>query len=90
MSYTISLAPDVYTLLQERARQNHTSPDHLANEALRKYLGELNPAWRQEIDALIARVQERTATFAENEIEADIRAAADEVREARHARRRAG
>jgi hypothetical protein len=45
-------------------------------------------AWRQAFETLIARVQARTARFSSEEIEADINAAADEVKELRRARRR--
>ena len=54
MAYTISLSSDVYTLLQERARQAQTSPDALADEALRQYLSEAEQDWRKAFESLIA------------------------------------
>jgi len=90
MAHTISLSQDVYTLLKERARQAQTSPDALADEALRQYLSQAEQDWQAAIKSLFARVQARTAGFAANEIEADITTAADEVKESRRARRRSG
>jgi predicted transcriptional regulator len=90
MAHTISLSSDVYTLLQERARQAQTSPDALADEALRQYLNEAEQDWRKAFEVLIARVQARTVDFAADEIEADITTAADEVKESRRGRPRAG
>jgi len=90
MINTISLSPDVYTLLRQRAQQIQSSPDALANEALRQYLSLEEQAWHQAFEKLIARVQARTAKFSSEEIEADITAASDEVRELRRVRRSAG
>jgi len=90
MAHTISLSQDIYTLLKERARQAQTSPDALADEALRQYLSQVEQDWQAAIKSLFARVQARTAGFDANEIEADITAAADEVKESRRARRRSG
>lgn len=90
MINSISLSPDVYTLLRQRAQQVQTSPDTLANEALRQFLSLEEQTWRQSLESLIARVQARTAEFSSEEIEADITAASDEVRESRRARRSAG
>ena len=90
MINSVSLSPDVYTLLRQRAQQAQTSPDALANEALRQYLSLEELAWRQSLASLIARVQARTAKFPSEEIEADITAAFDEVRESRRARGSAG
>ena len=46
-------------------------------------------AWR-ELDELLERVHARAQNFADEEIEADIAAAVQEVREQRHALRRRG
>ena len=89
MINSVSLSPDVYTLLRQRAQQIQTSPDALANDALRQYLNSEERAWQQALEALIAQVQARTARFSSEEIEADITAAA-EVGELRRARRSAG
>lgn len=90
MINSVSLSSDVYTLLRQRAQQVQTSPDALANEALRQYLSLEELAWRQALESLIARVQARTARFSSEEIEADITAASDQVRELRRARRSVG
>ncbi len=90
MINNVSLSPDVYTLLRQRAQQAQTSPDAFANDALRQYLNSEERAWQHALEALIARVQARTACFSSEEIEADITAAAAEVRELRRARRSAG
>jgi len=90
MINTVSLSPDVYTLLRQRALQIRSSPDALANEALRQYLSLEEQAWHQAFEKLIARVQARTAKFSSEEIEADITAASDEVRELRRVRRSTG
>ena len=90
MINSVSLSPEVYTLLRQRAQQVQTSPDTLANEALRQYLSLEELAWRQSLESLIARVQARTAKFSSEEIEADITAVSDEVRESRRARHSAG
>jgi hypothetical protein len=87
MANTISLPPDVYILLRERAQQEHTSPDTLAELAVRRYLGSNQQDWRTSFESLLAKVQSRTAAFASEEIEADIAAAAEEVKERRRARR---
>jgi soluble cytochrome b562 len=44
--------------------------------------------WRQAFDALISRVQARTSQFSSEEVEADITAAANEVKELRRAHHR--
>jgi hypothetical protein len=87
MSNTISLPPDVYMLLRKRAQQEHTSPDTLAELAVRRYLDSNEQDWRSSFETLLAKVQSRTAAFASEEIEADIAAAAEELKELRRARR---
>ena len=89
MSNTISLPPDVYMLLRKRAQQEHTSPDTLAELAVRRYLNSSEQDWRTSFEALLAKVQGRTAAFASDEIEADITTASEEVKEL-HRDRRAG
>ena len=61
-----------------------------AFDALRQYLNSEERVWQPAFEKLIAQVQARTARFSSEEIEADITAAADEVRELRHAHRSAG
>jgi hypothetical protein len=62
----------------------------VADDALRRYLHQEEPTWRQSFDALLARVQANSAPFSSDEIEADITAAAEEVKELRRARHSAG
>jgi predicted transcriptional regulator len=90
MTYSVSVSPDVYALLRQRARQSKVSPDMVADDALRRYLHQEEPTWRQSFDALLARVQANSAPFSSDEIEADITAAAEEVKELRRARHSAG
>ncbi len=73
--------------MRQRARQSRVSPDSLANDALRRYFGQEEPAWRQAFDALLARVQVHSLQYTSEEIEADITAAAEEVKELRRASR---
>jgi len=87
MIHSISLSQEVYILLQQRAQQARTSPDALAEDALRRQLGLAESSWQQAFDRLLAKVQARSAGFDPAEIEADITAAADEVKELRRARR---
>ncbi|MFL5800508.1 MAG: hypothetical protein ACJ8CR_02065 [Roseiflexaceae bacterium] len=87
MANTISLPTEVYSLLRERAQQEHTSPDVLAELAVRRYLSSAEQDWRAAFDALLAEVHTRTAAFDPDDIEADITAAAEEVKELRRARR---
>lgn len=88
MANAITLSPQVYTLLIQEARQVRQTPDLLAENILFRSLRTERQAWRQAFDALISRVQARTARFSSTEIEADITAAAEEVKELRRARRR--
>lgn len=79
MIHTISVSPQVYDLLSQRARQSHTSPDLLAENVLRVYLSQGEQEWREAFEVLIAKVHARTAAFSPQEIEADITAAAREL-----------
>jgi len=90
MTYSVSVSPDVYALLRQRARQTKVAPETLADDALRRYLRQEEPIWRQSFDALLARVQANSEQFSSGEIEADITAAAEEVKELRRDRRSAG
>jgi len=85
MSHTITISPQVYELLAQQARQARQSPDAIAESLLRRSLTTEKQEWREAFEALIARVQARTARFNSEEIEADITAAASEVRELRRA-----
>jgi hypothetical protein len=83
MANTISLPPDVYGLLRERAQQEQTSPDALAELAVRRYLSTSEQDWHASFEALLAKVQSRTVAFTSGDIESDITAAAQEVKELR-------
>ena len=85
MAHSISISHQVYNLLRERAEQSKTSPDSLAESVLRDYFNREEEQWREAFEALIAKVHARTAEFTAEEIEADITAAAIEVREQRRA-----
>ncbi len=89
MTYSVSVSPDVYALLRQRASQSHVSPDTLADSTLRRYLRQEEPTWRQSFDALLTRVQAHSAQYDSAEIEADITVAASEVKELRRADRSA-
>jgi predicted CopG family antitoxin len=88
MSHTITISPQVYELLAQQARQARQSPDVIAESLLRRSLTTETQAWQEAFESLVARVQARTAQFSSEEIEADITAAADEVKELRRARHR--
>lgn len=71
-------------------RQSEVSPDTLANDPIVGNVQQEVPTWRQSFDALLARVQANSKQYSSEEIEADITAAAEEVKELRRARRSAG
>lgn len=71
-------------------RRPEVSPDTLADDTLGRHLHLEEPVWRQSFDALLARVQANAEQFSSEEIEADIIAAAEEVKELRRARLSAG
>ena len=68
MTYSVSLSHDVYVLLRQRARQSKVSPDTLADDALRRYLHQEDPTWRQSFDALLTRVQANLEQYSSEEI----------------------
>lgn len=90
MTYSVSVSPDVYAMLRQRARQVKVAPEALADDVLRRYLRLEEPTWRQSFDALLARVEANSERFTSEEIEADITAAAEEVKELRSGRRSTG
>jgi hypothetical protein len=87
MMYHISVSSQVYDLLKQRAQQSQTSPDRLAEQVLRLHLSADQENWHQEFELLLAKVRARTFHFNSDEIEADIIAAGEEVKEIRRARR---
>lgn len=86
--YSVAVSPDMYTVLRQRAQQAKSSPDQIVDEALYAYFSREEQTWQRAFEGLIATVQARTRPFSSAEIEADITAAADEVRELHRARRR--
>lgn len=87
INYTITLSPEIYSLVQQQAQQAHTTPTVLVETALRQYLLQQETVWQQAFLSLVARVQDYTHHFDPQDIEADITAAALEVEELRHAHR---
>ena len=87
MSQAISLSEPTYALLQRLADRERLSPDLLAERLLSERLSAEFVVWREEVEALIAKVQTRTLRFSSAEIEADITAASAEIKELRRARR---
>jgi len=86
MMHSVSLPPDLYQLLEQRAQRSHVSPDALAEEALRHYFNQEEQNWQQAFTSLIGKVQSRAVNFSAEEIEADTSAATMEVEEMRRAR----
>lgn len=81
-----SLHAIVDELSDEQAQQTLEFARRLQSRKTAQSLDEAK--WRREFEALLTRVQARTATFSSEEIEADITAAAREAEEARRVRRR--
>lgn len=64
--------------------QSKISPDTLADDTVCRHLHLEKPTWRQSFDLLLARVQANSMQVSSDEIEADITATAEEVKELRH------
>ena len=71
-------------------RQSEISLNTLADDLFGRHLRLEEPSWRHAFDALLARVQANSEQFSSEEIEADIAAAAEEVKELRCVRRSSG
>lgn len=80
MSHSITLSDAVYDRLIQRARRLALSPDAVAEAVLRRELGAAEASWRQEVEAVVARVRDQAGDHPPNVIEADITAAALESR----------
>jgi hypothetical protein len=87
VSQSISVSDPTYALLRRSRSTSRLSPDALAERLLQERLSAEAAAWREALDMLISQVQSRTRRFNLAEIEADITAASDEVRELRRANR---
>jgi hypothetical protein len=90
---TITLTPDEMERLKRHAAASGATPDQLAGVAVRDFLTRAradDAAWRAELAGVIAVMyQHLPPNITPEETEADITAAAAEVREARRAARRA-
>ena len=89
MRSVITLPSQLYEHLALKSQQLRRTPEEVVTDLVRRYLGEPDDRWLAEFQALLARVQARTAAFSSDEIEADITLAAAEARELRCARRAA-
>jgi len=89
MSSVITLPRQLYERLLHKSQQLACPPDQVVVDLVEQYLDEPTDRWPAELQALLDRVQARTADFPSDEIEADISAAAAEVRELRRGRRAA-
>jgi len=89
MRSIITLPSQLYEHLALKSKRLRRTPEEVVTDLVRRYLGEPDDRWLAEFQALLARVQARTAAFSSDEIEADITLAAAEARELRRARRAA-
>lgn len=83
MSHSITLSDAVYDRLIQRARRLALSPDAVAEAVLRRELGAAEAGWRQEVEAVVARVRDQAGVHPPEAIEADITAASLESRDLR-------
>ncbi|MBL7065192.1 MAG: hypothetical protein ISS49_13445 [Anaerolineae bacterium] len=89
MRSVITLPSQLYEHLALKSQRLRRTPEEVVTDLVRRYLGGPDDRWLAEFQALLARVQARTAAFSSDEIEADITLAAAEARELRRARRAA-
>lgn len=87
MNSVVTLPPHLYERLLRKSRQLDRPPDQVVADLVERYLDEPADRWPAELEALLTRIQARTAAFTSDEIEADITAAAAEAREMRRGRR---
>ena len=87
MLHTITISEPVYNLLSQEAKRARIAPNDLAERLLVERLSADRQAWRQQFESLLARVHARMNAFDSAEIEADITAAAEEVKAERRASR---
>ena len=88
MLHTITLSDSVFALLIREAELARLSPNQLAEKLLAEKLSAERQAWQFAFENLLSRVHQRMAAFDSAEIEADITAAAEEVKAERRVRRR--
>ena len=89
MNSVINLPSQLYERLTLKSRQLDRTPEEVVADLVQRYLSESDDRWQAEFQALLARVQARTAAFSSDEIESDITMAAAEAKELRRARRAA-
>lgn len=83
MSHSIAISDDLYERLLQQARRLAVTPEAVAESVLRRELAGPEPAWRQDIEAVVARIRRGAAGQAAEAIEADITEAARETRQLR-------
>lgn len=88
MTHTISISPQIYKQLHERAEKKQIPVNLLAENVLSDYLSQDEEQWSKAFETLLAQVYARTGRYSAEEIEADITAAAAEVKELRRASHR--
>jgi len=87
MNATISLPQNLYQRLALKSKQMERSPEVLLADLVQQYLDDAESQWQARFETLLARVQASSSAYSAAEIEADITAAADEVKAIRRARR---
>jgi predicted DNA-binding protein len=87
MNATITLPETLYQRLALKSKQMERSPEVLLADLVQQYLDDAESQWQARFETLLARVQARNSAYSAAEIEADITAAADEVKAIRRARR---
>lgn len=87
MDSMITLPNRLYQRLVLKSQQLKRTPDEVVADLVQQYLKGSDNRWQNEFQALLARVRTRTTVYTPAEIEADITAAATEVKKLRHARR---
>lgn len=78
----LNVPEGLYKRLVERAQALRTSLDVLAAQAIERYL------WQTEFDELLTKVHSRVHNIPDQEIEADITAASEEVHQLRRGNHR--
>ncbi len=80
MAHTVTISDSVYDLLDREARRTRLSLNDLADHLLAERLSAEQEEWRREFENLLTRVHDRMTAFDPSEIEAEISAAAGEVK----------
>ena len=64
---TITLPSRLYERLARKSRRSERTPEEVVSDLVQQYLSEPDDRWQAEFEALLARVQARTAAFASAE-----------------------